>query len=362
MVKKRGKATVTKTLSWEERMMMFHEVTESLDHFAHGDKLCITNKKLGDAISMSKRFGSPSAFGEAWLGFTFENGYKVAVKKMPLGKHDVGKAYTVDQMLSGESAWIEIAAYMFCTFLVLTKTCPNLPFMYKYFWCPKCAFTNKQIRGPKVKPCLLVVNELADADLTHYLDKEISIWSHDLIENCVFQIAAGLYALEKFYRMTHNDLHDGNILVHVVQPGGFWHYQIDGKNYYVPNLGYVFLLWDLGMCHIPGKMKGQPDFYTMDASPVPSETDIGRICGIMGDVFRERKYEKYLGKKPNKLLGDIMREERRQQSVKSVLVKHFKMYTKKNPGKDEILDTFNMDINKQTLKELHPPELKKYVR
>ena len=54
-----------KTLSYEDRKATFDTVTSSLETILSGDKLCVTNKKLGDAIAMQKRFGSPSAFGEA---------------------------------------------------------------------------------------------------------------------------------------------------------------------------------------------------------------------------------------------------------------------------------------------------------
>jgi hypothetical protein len=343
---------------------MFDTITSSLETKLNGEKLCITNKKLGDAIVMNKRFGSPSAFGEAWIGYSFKNGYKVAVKKMPLGKHDQVKSFTEKQMLSGDSAWPEMAAYHFCTLLVMAKICPNLPVMYKYFWCPKCKFVNRKIRGKKKEgPCVLVVNELADGDLKTYLEKKIHIWYPELVTNCVFQICAGLYALEKFYNMKHNDLHFGNILVHEIQAGGFWHYKIDGKNYYVPNLGYMFLLWDFGMVQSPGKIKGRPEFFTMDSSPIPNETDIGRICAIMNDRLRSRKAQKYMGKKQHELLGDIIRNERRQQSVKEILDKHFRAFKQRvKPKGDEILDSYNMDVNRASFRAAHQAEFRKYVR
>ena len=229
--------------------------------------------------------------------------------------------------------------------------------------CPKCKFVDKQIRGKKEKPCLLVVNELADGDLKTYLEKKIHIWHPELVTNCVFQICAGLYALEKFYDMTHNDLHYGNILVHEITPGGFWHYKIDGHNYYVPNLGYVFLLWDMGMAHIPGKIKGRPEFFTIDASPIPSETDIGHICAIMNDSLRRKKAQKYMGRRQHKLLGEIMKNEKRQQSVRDILDKYFRAYrTRVKPKDEEILDSFNMDVNKASLKASHPAELRRFIR
>lgn len=360
-VRKVGKVgKVNKSFSFSDRLMIYDMITSSLETTLSGDKLCVKSKNLGDAINMRKRFGTPSAFGEAWIGFTFTNKYKVAVKKMPLGRSDLIESYTRKQMLSGDSAWAEMAAMIFSTILVMAKVCPNLPVLYKYYWCPKCKFVNKSIKDANDRPCLLVVNELADGDLKHYLETRPMIWDNKLIDNCIFQITAGLYAFEKFYNLTHNDLHYGNVLVHEIQPGGFWHYKIDGHNYYVPNLGFQFVLWDMGMSHIPGKIKGRPEFYTMDATPIPSETDIGRICAVMSDVLRSRKYK---GKnfKQHNLLGEIMRNERRQQPVKEIVHKYFKDFERVKVLDNEIIDSYNMDINRVSLREAHPAELRDYL-
>jgi hypothetical protein len=351
-----------KQFTHEERQQMFFDITDSLDAFLSGSKLCVSHKHLGNAVQIKNRFGSPSEYGEAWIGYTFKNGYKVAVKKMPLGEDDQFESYTNKQLLSGDSAWSEMASYMLSTILVMANICPNLPVLYKYFWCPKCHFVNKQIT-PKTQPCLIVINELAEGDLKMYLEKKPQIWNHNLITNCLFQIAAGLYSLQKFYNLTHNDLHYGNVLVHEVQPGGFWHYLIDGKNYYIPNLGYVFVLWDFGMAHIPGKIRGSPEFSSMSASPLVKETDIGQIAVVMYDELTTPKARKYLGKRLPGILSLIIKNEKRKQSVKEILHKYFVDYRKShNLAKSDIIDTFNMDIRVSSLRDAHPRELRKFLR
>jgi hypothetical protein len=354
-------------LTHEQRLVWFDAVTNSLDVFANGDKLCIHNENLGDAIQMGNRFGTPSEYGEAWVGYHFADNYKVAIKKIPLDNmSDRMASFTRDQMRSGKSAWTEIAAYLLCTVLVFAKVCPNLPVMYKYFWCPTCSFMiKKQKRGQKkrkkrqrplttTKPCLLVVNEMANADLKFYLEKTPQIFTAALQINCVFQMVAGLYTLEKFYNMTHNDLHYGNILLHEIPRGGYWHYRIDGKNYYVPNLGYVFVLWDLGMAHIPRKMKGRREFGTDAFFPLQDkyEDDIGRICSIMLEVLEEQ------GIRVHKILKDVVRNEG-IQTLKSIIQQYFKSY---QTPRDNILDFFNMDISLESIKAAHPPQMRWFLR
>ena len=349
-----------KKFTYTDRLTAFNDISDSLDVKVNGDKLCVSsNKKMGNAIKMSHRFGSASISGEAWIGFTLNNEEKVAVKKIPLQKYDQNNSFTLEQLNSGDSAWAEMTAYMLCNVLLLAKVVPNLPFLYKFFWCPACNFENKQIRK-KVQPCLLVVNELADIDLIMFLRKNVDVWNSELVENCIFQLATALYALEKFYKITHNDLHDGNVLVHKVEPGGFWHYKIDSKNYYLPNLGYVFVLWDFGMVHIPGKIKGRPEFQTMDSSPIPTENDLGRIAAAINELLRKKRAIKYMGKKIDPLLKKILRDDRMNVPLKDT-IKDFTHLRKSKPSSDMIIDSYNLDVTKATLKKSHTTLLAQFL-
>jgi hypothetical protein len=72
--------------------------------------------------------------------------------------------------------------------------------------------------------------------------------------NALFQIMYGLLALRRYFNMIHSDFHTGNILVQKVEPGGYWTYIIDEREYHVPNLGFVFLIHDFGFAWIPDKL------------------------------------------------------------------------------------------------------------
>lgn len=351
-----------KLFTWKERLQVFDVISNSLNSYLNGQKLCVSSNKLGNAVKMSHRFGSPSKYGEAWIGYVFNDGTKIAVKKVVLLPGDRGESFTKKQLSSGESAWIEMAALQFASMLVIAKICPNLPLTYKYFWCPKCKFENKEIEGSPIQPCLYVANELANGDLHTYVTKKTEIFTPAVIENCVFQLVAACYAFEKYYLMTHNDLHLKNVLVHEIQPGGYWEYRINGKTYRVPNLGYVFVVWDFGMVHIPGKIKGFPDFFTMEANPVPNETDIGRVCSLLNDKLRSKTGIRKLGRKNarSRLLSEIERYEGRM-TLKEILNEYFRPYTIGKP-QGQLIDAFNMDIPLKQLRAAHPDFLKQFVR
>ncbi len=344
----KGKKRVTPNVKWRtwvERLQIFTDVVNSLHPIVNGDDVCLSSDQFGDAIKLGSRIGSPSKYGEVHQAFLVGKEYKLAVKKVELLRADQGRSYTERQFASGYSAWAELAAYMLATILALSKICNNLPLTYKYTLCKRCHFVNKKVKGNPNKQCILVINEYAEGDLKSYLQKS-HLWSLSLVNNCVFQIAAGLYAMEKYFRgMTHNDLHYGNVLVHEIARGGYWEYKIDGKRYYLPNLGYVFVLWDFGMVDIPGRLVGRP----MD----PNETDIGQISELIGEKLR------------NLLTGkrSVVREIVRLEGLvplTDIIHDLFAFYRSK-PTKGSVIDQFNMDASVESVRQGVPASLRSFL-
>lgn len=102
------------------------------------------------------------------------------------------------------------------------------------------------------KKHFFMYNEMMNSgDFSDWATKRHSL---EMWFNAFFQIFVGLYAMKKYFDLFHTDFHPGNILVQKVKPGGFWKYIIDGKSYYVPNLGYVFLIHDFGYSWIENGM------------------------------------------------------------------------------------------------------------
>lgn len=61
----------------------------------------------------------------------------------------------------------------------------------------------------------------------------------------VFQLIYTIAILQEKYKMMHNDFHYGNILMdNMVEPGGYFVYQINGKTYYIKNTGIIPKTWD----------------------------------------------------------------------------------------------------------------------
>jgi hypothetical protein len=155
-----------------------------------------------------------------------------------------------------EPSYIEIASLYLVNELIIQKICPNFIMNFHSEILNTC----KEPKFSSKKYCTIQYNELLNYGTFEEWAKKhhnVNLW-----RNAIFQILAALYAMKKHYNLIHNDFHGRNVLVHKVTPGGYWIYKMNNINYYVPNLGFVFLISDFGFSWIPGKM--YPESYIIN--------------------------------------------------------------------------------------------------
>lgn len=145
------------------------------------------------------------------------------------------------------SALIELIGCTLANQLIFQKICPH--YSLNYYWDVEDTKAKEEDRIKHLNTYNEFVNRSDFEDWGEVHDEP------DLWFNALFQIMVGLSALKRYYGMLHTDFHTKNILVQKVPPGGYWEYTIDGHTYYLPNLGYVFLIHDFGFGWIPRKMK-----------------------------------------------------------------------------------------------------------
>ena len=85
-------------------------------------------------------------------------------------------------------------------------------------------------------------------DLKSYL--KFGDISDNEIYSTLFQVMAGLHAIQMCGQILNNDIKAANILMYDVKPGGYWHYRIGNNDFYVPNYGKLFVLNDFGVSTI----------------------------------------------------------------------------------------------------------------
>lgn len=214
-------------------------------------------KLLDNAEDKKALFNKEKVLGEGYQGKVYQyckkthcNNNGIAVKKMYLdwkeGKY-VEDIYNPKALKYG--AFIELASNHLINELVLQEISPNFILHYTHDFEERWSICAETYPYKSY-----FYNEFINDSETYteWVTREHSI---HLWYNAFFQITAAIYALQKYFNMTHLDLHSDNILVKKIKKGGYWTYIIDGKEYKVPNLGYQFYVSDFGHAWIPNEFK-----------------------------------------------------------------------------------------------------------
>lgn len=149
--------------------------------------------------------------------------------------------------------WMEIFALRWCKLLLLNHLTIHLPLSFSHIFHNSCiSLANSQFLPLLnitncLDPHLLLINEKADYDLKYWcsFNRTLDEW-----KSCFAQIFFGLWSLQFYSGIIHNDLHWSNILVFKISKGGGWIYQFNDTKYYIKNEGFLFVPWDFGMCSI----------------------------------------------------------------------------------------------------------------
>lgn len=176
----------------------------------------------------------------------------LAVKKMYLEKKHsryVDDIYNLKALKY--EPYIELAANQMVNQLVLQGISPN--FMLHYYHNIEERWGICSYDYPFK---MYHYNELIDNAIT-YTDWVSEEHPNHVWYNAFFQITTALFALQKYFNMTHLDLHSDNILVKKIKKGGYWSYNINGNVYKVPNLGFQLFIVDFGHARIPNYFVSQ---------------------------------------------------------------------------------------------------------
>jgi DNA-binding transcriptional regulator YhcF (GntR family) len=216
-----------------------------------------TNKpiyRVGTKIILDKQIGSESVYGIVFLAH-FKSNIKYGTKFDKLNKFAVK---ITNQTNSNKK---EILILENLTQEVKNFKCPHFPISYGSLRCNNSrAKSNnsddysivkdkhkKKKLFPKLvnnnKSLLIQLNELASGDLKYNLTSR----ENTDIFNTITQILISIMFFQDRMQSYHTDTHAGNFLYHKIKPGGYFHYNIYGKDYYLENKGYLWVIWDFGL-------------------------------------------------------------------------------------------------------------------
>jgi hypothetical protein len=213
-----------------QRVKYFIYIKELYIQLKDKYNLCKKNYKnkevIGDIdnnkyIILDKRIGSESVYGEVYLAHFYKKLGSIAIKISSYSLNNFRKEIEILKKLTTE---------------VITFKCPHFPIIYGSI---NCNF-NKENKNE-----IMVLNELANGDFYSFY-KEYS-YNDDLIFNAIGQIILSLLFFYQTTKFFHNDTHGGNFLYHKIKPGGYFYYKLYGKDYYLKNLGFLWVCWDFGL-------------------------------------------------------------------------------------------------------------------
>lgn len=191
---------------------------------------------LGDSVLLYKKIGTESVYGVIYKCKNVNTKYK----NIPF--------FTIKIQLNTNALKRETGIFIKLSQYGLDNKIPNLPILYKVI---KCSDEIPRVLIKKADKALeggytMILNELAAGDLRTFLSKYSNVIDDRLWRNTYAQVFMSLAILHSL-GIKHNDAHDGNFLYHKINPGGCFHYEIDGIDFYIENLGFLWTSWDYGL-------------------------------------------------------------------------------------------------------------------
>ena len=146
---------------------------------------------------------------------------------------------------------------------VLMKKCPHFPILYSVLYCNKFKeFDNSPKPGSNTpdinnenkrdfpsyiqiydnNKLISILTETANGNFNMFRSKFFD--NSELLENAIAQIYISIMFFYKITGKYYGYASSDNFLYHRITPGGYFHYRIFGKNYFIKNLGYLWVLWN----------------------------------------------------------------------------------------------------------------------
>ena len=209
--------------------------------------------RIGTNVILKNKIGSDSKMGVVYLS-SFRDETKRLYKFAT--KISMNHFYTQKE--------IDILKKL--TDIVIEKKCPHFPILYGSLECDNFNDYNENIKSSDSKLIIdeskniklpgfikkninkkfvSMLNELANGDLHNFIFKYYH--NNNNLSNALTQIYITIMFFHYYTHFLHFDSHWGNFLYHKIKPGGFFHYKIFGKDYYIENIGFLWVIWDFGV-------------------------------------------------------------------------------------------------------------------
>jgi serine/threonine protein kinase len=212
----------------------------------------------------------------------------------------------------GSYTWREwFALFVVIKPIILKRECPNLPLLYN-FYVTRNAILKDLEDFKEEGPASIYMLEYANSGMLIEWLKSKTQRSEQDYNIALFQIMAGLHALQ-LRQLVNKDVKNENILVYEIPKieGTYFHYVINGVNYYIPNNGFIFIINDFGIS----------DIYNPDFSIKSDKTQFGTYLGyraVMVMVDKNNGSEPYYSYLDWKSYNMRIRAPEKREKIKNV--------------------------------------------
>ena len=213
--------------------------------------------RIGNRLILTKQIGTQSAYGVVYTCY-----YRPSnIINKSLGKFN---KFAVKIVEDNKNNRLEIDILNKLTKFAVYLECPHFPILYGTIKCDNINSKNKSNYDSEnsnnsllnhknnanypafaYTKKLYMFSELANGDFKNYI--EMNYNNDDIMLNAIAQIFISLMFFHKKIKAYHCDSHSGNFLYHKIKPGGYIHYNIHGVDYYLKNIGYLWIIWDFGL-------------------------------------------------------------------------------------------------------------------
>jgi hypothetical protein len=198
--------------------------------------------KIGKKIVTDGIIGSGS-YGIVFKGHFINSGLSSKKSDLAIKISEVNKENELEVQINRKVS----------TFVINNK-CPHFIIFYCVLLCDKKNRSIElfNINSDKYETAVILSNneyyltltELADGVFYDIAEYEPRL---DIVDNCTIQCLLSIIFFNTLTNKLHDDTHLDNFLFSHIKPGGYFHYNIYGVDYYLKNVGFLIMINDFGM-------------------------------------------------------------------------------------------------------------------
>ena len=280
---------------YHKRIMNFNKVREYLMNKMNYNKEYIFDTKHTDSSSRKKYNNltdliksvelseTQGKFSETYTGFI--NNVPVLIKILPYNKSNRSKVYyTSNYNNESDPQYIQKIDFEnkilkdLLVFIIVNNFLPTYSLIYWTTIIKNYKFKNKYLKYRQNNNSIIFIMELYDITLKKWMMTKYIKYNNEEKEkkliNILFYIWISIGYLYYNMRFVHNDLHWDNIMLKYNDNSkGYFIYNINNIDYYIPNEGFSLFIIDYG------KMKSL-DEYTKDEKEQLWNHDLKRIHSL----------------------------------------------------------------------------------